>query len=129
MTICPSQNPQAIVQANIERGSSTCGENFVCENEGVCVNGQFGGFRCECNTSKFTGNFCQHSCPNSCLNGGTCVRLRRRGSLNRRETALSLPESQVVYHCACPEGFSGELCGRRQSNPAVYTSTSEEPAA
>ncbi|KAK3727584.1 hypothetical protein RRG08_009805 [Elysia crispata] len=125
------RNPQQIVQANIDSGSSTCGDNFVCRNGGVCVNGEMGGYRCECLTNQFTGNFCQNRCPKPCLNGGTCVRLRKAGSSNQTGNTLSLPESQVAYGCACPEGFSGELCDKRRGSAVlgITISPSEQPFA
>ncbi|KAH9491698.1 hypothetical protein Btru_029951 [Bulinus truncatus] len=106
------QDPRVEVEANIKRGSNTCIDNFVCQNEGRCVNGQVGGYRCQCNSSRYTGNFCQYTCPKPCLNGGTCVRLRKTGNEVDVYDVISLPESQAIYRCVCPEGFSGERCNR-----------------
>ncbi|BFZ16783.1 hypothetical protein BsWGS_19822 [Bradybaena similaris] len=105
-------DPSEQVQANIQRGSSSCTGNFVCQNGGHCVNGHMGGYRCQCDETKFTGNFCQYVCPKPCLNDGTCIRLRRSDSKVNIREVLSLPESDAVYRCICLEGFAGERCNR-----------------
>ncbi|XP_055884290.1 neurogenic locus protein delta-like isoform X2 [Biomphalaria glabrata] len=106
-------DPRMEVQANIKKGSSICIDNFVCQNQGRCVNGQYSGYRCQCNTSRHTGIFCQYTCPKPCLNGGTCVRLRKAGNEKDVNDVISLPENQAIYRCACREGYGGEFCNRQ----------------
>ncbi|XP_070195478.1 neurogenic locus notch homolog protein 3-like [Littorina saxatilis] len=105
-------NPREHVARNVEQGSNQCMQNFVCRHGGRCVTGHFGGFRCRCKPP-FFGTFCENSCPKTCQNGGSCVRVRHVSSSvspSSVTVALAVSGYSFVYRCACPRQFTGEQC-------------------
>nr|XP_012559035.1 neurogenic locus notch homolog protein 2 isoform X1 [Hydra vulgaris] len=79
-----------------------------CANGGTCYVKNGNAF-CAC-ADGFLGEKCQSASPcvaQPCLNGGTCYEYFNE---NVYQIPVFISTNNVMYHCHCPDGFSGKNC-------------------